>query len=549
MGPKWTGYYLTAPSHPLNRPSGTYFKTASPHMNKVKPLTAADYAAILRRRWLRVLIPAVLGPAIGYGLSRVLPPRYVSQSLLLVESQRVPDTIVPPVITEDLNARVSNIQEQVLSRTRLQPIIERLKLFRSEVASKTMDDLVAELQKDITVTPLKPIARSREDIVPGFSIEVTLDHASAAQQVCAEISSMFVDENIHQREESAQGTTSFLTSQLADAKQKLDEQDARLAAFQRKYMGMLPDETKTNLDVLVTLNTQLQAATQNLSRALENKKYAESVLAQQEQAWQITRDMQEGLNPAQDSNTLQKQLEELQARLTALRVNHTSAYPDVINVRAEIADVQRQIREAANVPPAAPKKPAAQASTGAAPEPLEIQKLQAQTHAYDEAIKDGTLEQQQLKKGIAEYESRLQLSPAIEEEYKKITRDHETALKFYNNLLGKQSESEMAGDLERRQEGEQFRVMDPANLPDSPSFPNRPLFAFGGLGLGLALGVGLAALTEKKNERIHTESDVEFYLGVRPLILLPSIDVPANGKNAQNGKVKQGRAQPASSVQ
>ena len=117
----------------------------------------------------------------------------------------------------------------------------------------------------------------------------------------------------------------------------------------------------------------------------------------------------------------------------------------------------------------------------------------------------------------------------MEQQYKELTRDHQTALGFYNDLLAKKTQSEMATDMERRQQGEQFRVMDPANLPTRPSYPNRQLFAASGLGVGLMLGLGMAMLFELRDKSLRNERDVEFYLQLPTLAVLPSIQ-GANGR-------------------
>ncbi|MGH9407497.1 MAG: GumC family protein [Terriglobia bacterium] len=489
-----------------------------------RTLTPQDYVAMLRRRWYLIAAPAIVGLVIGYGLIRVLPRRYTSQSLMLVERQQVPHDFVEPIITEDLNARIANIEEQTLSRTRLEPIIERYHLFAKDAAKSSIDGLVLRLQKAVTLTPLKPVIKTEDETIPGFYLSVTLNEPRTAQQVCAEIASMFVDEDIRQRQRSAEGTTSFLESTLADAKQKLDEQDARLAAFEGKYMGMLPDETKTNLSMLGTLNTQLQAVTQELNRAVQDKAYAQSVLAQQVQAWKLTEDMKNGYIPEGDHNPLLDQLAALQTQLANLKGRYTEQYPDVIKTEASIADLKKQIQGSSRP---ATSKPGGTAKAAAAIDPPQIQQLRGQVRAYDVTIKTDAGELQQLKAAVKSYESRLQLSPVIEEEYKKITRDHDTALKFYNSLLAKRDQSEMASELERRQEGEQLSVMDPANLPDAPSYPKPPLFIGGGFAAGLVLGLAAVLGIERNDKRIRTGRDVEYYLGTMVFAAIPSIEVTA----------------------
>lgn len=156
-------------------------------MEKIKPLTPEDLVGILRRRWIWIACLALLGPALGYGVARVLPARYTSETLMLVEQQQVPADFVKPVITEELNARVTNIQAQTLSRSKLQPIIEKYGLFKRETSKASMDDLVLRLQEAVKLEPITPILSSSERTVPGFHISVTLGDPRQAQQVCADM--------------------------------------------------------------------------------------------------------------------------------------------------------------------------------------------------------------------------------------------------------------------------------------------------------------------------------------------------------------------------
>ncbi len=462
-----------------------------------RELNIDDYLAILRRRWWVVLVPAILGPAIAYGLSLKLPSRYTSQTLILVEGQKVPDSFVMPVVTGDLSSRLATMEEQILSRTHLEPIIERFSLFKREAGQEPMEELVNRMRRNISLTPLK-------SMVTGFTVSFTADNPQLAQQVSAEITSMLIEENLRQRTRSAQGTTNFLQSQLEDAKRSLDEQDARLAEFKTKYMGMLPDESQTNLNILGTLNTQLEAVTQSVNRAQADKGYAESLLNQQITTWESVKG---GDNPHPE--TVEQQLAGLESALAGLETRYTSNHPDVIKLKTTIEQLKKKVRESAPVPK---DKRAPKTQENSLPEPLQIQQLRNQIRSYQSAIQERTREQERLQGQIKLYQSRVQLSPAIEQQYRQVTRDYQTALDFYNDLLKKKNQSEMATNLERRQEGEQFKVMDPANLPEKPSFPNRPMFAAAGFGGGLALGLGLTLLLELRDKSLRTERDIQFFL-------------------------------------
>ena len=186
-------------------------------------LTIDDILTILRRRMRVIIVPLLAGPLIAYAISLKLPARYTSKTLILVEGQKVPDSFVKPVVTGDLTSRLGNIEERILSRTRLESIIERLHPFPDVSGQASMEDLVTRLRKAVELAPTTPIVGSKEADLPGFYVSVTLSTPQLAQQVCTEIASMLIGENLRQREQSAQGTTSFLQTQLDDAKRRLDE--------------------------------------------------------------------------------------------------------------------------------------------------------------------------------------------------------------------------------------------------------------------------------------------------------------------------------------
>lgn len=490
-----------------------------------RELELDDYLAIARRRKWWIIVPTLVAPLIAFGVSLFLPEKWISQTMVLVEQQKVPDNYVKPVLSEDLDARLATMKEQILSRTRLQPIIERFDLYAGKALP--MEDRLVQMRKDVTVTPMRSqIARTGG--LPGFYIGYTAPSARVAQQVCSEITSMFLSENLKAREQSAQGTTDFLTTQLDDAKRSLDEQDAKLAEFQRKYIGQLPGQEQTNLNMLTTLNTQLDAATQALNRLQQDRTYADTMLNQQLAAWHTVKGA-----PLADADVLQKQLQDLETRLADLKTRYTDSWPEVISVQQKIAALRTMM---ASRPEAAPPTATEASSTS---EPKEVQQLRAQLRALDRAIADKKSEQQRIQQQISLYQGRIQLSPLVQEQFKKLTRDYQTALQFYNDLLAKKNQSEMATDLERRQQGEQFRVMDPPNLPEKPVFPNRPLFALGGLAAGLAIGLGIALLLEMRDKSVHSERDIEHFLKLPTLALLPTLHEGASSRRRALRRKKQ----------
>jgi polysaccharide chain length determinant protein (PEP-CTERM system associated) len=462
-----------------------------------------DYAAMFRRHKRTLILLAILGPALGYLLCFVLPKEYTSQTVILVEQPAVPTSYVTDISSGDLKQSLTTLQEQILSRSRLEGMIGKFGLYPGERAQHaSMETLVDRLRKKVAVTPVKPMAESNSTQLPGFVIKVTDRDPALAQKLCNEVASVFMQENQRVKHEQASGTTIFLSKQVEDAKARLDDQDAKLAAFKGRYSGSLPDEQQANLNVLAGLNTQLDAATQALNRAQQDKSFAESVLSQQLGS------------QSSDNPSAQKQLADMQSQLASLLAKDTEDHPDVIRMRQSIADLKQKMASSQGAAP----------TGGSTVDTPEIQQLRAQVHQYDAVMKEKTAQQRDVQRQIALYQSRLQLSPNVEEQYKVLTRDHQTALDFYNDLLKKRSESAMVSDMNHQAESAEFRILDAANLPEGPSFPNPLYFSLGGLAAGLALGVGIIVLREVRDKTLRTEEDVEFFLQLPTLANIPSVE-------------------------
>src|SRR6266446_6691502 len=251
-------------------------------MIKNGEITITEARRILRRYWWIVPLTVIGCGVLGLLVAITLPKRYTSQTLVLVDQPTVPTEYVRPVVSEELNHRLASMQEQILSRTRLEPIIEKLGLYAQDRGRVHIEDLVEWLRTSITITPLTSMPGTQNQSLPGFYVNVTFNNPQLGQQICTEITSMFMEQNAHALEQQAVRTTSFLSQQLAEAKGKLDAQDAKLAQFKKQYLGSLPEEEQTNLSLLMGMNSQLEANTQALSRAQQDKVFNESLFNQQQ---------------------------------------------------------------------------------------------------------------------------------------------------------------------------------------------------------------------------------------------------------------------------
>ncbi len=502
-----------------------------------RELGLEDYLAVLRRPRTALLIPLLFAPLGGFLASYAFPARYTSQSLVLIEDQTVPAGYVKPVITEDITQRIATMQQEVLSRKSLQPMVQRLGLVKK---GKTMEDVIGDIRSNLDIEPVqpagspgstsspaptssstkkKPVPNStNSNDIPGFTISFTATRARDAQLICGELTSLLLAENITAREQVAQSTTDFLSRQVEEGKRSLDEQDGKLAQFKREHMGQLPGDAEDNLKLLGSLNSQLDANTQTLNRAQQDKTYSESLLAQALTAWRAS---QASENP----QTLEQELTRLQSQLVVLQSRYTDDYPDVAKTKRDIADLKRKLKEINSAAPA----PAGDIAKSSLEEPAEIRQMRVQIHQYEDVITQATRTQKRLQDQIGQYESRVSLSPSVEEEYKALTRDYESAQNSYNDLLAKKAQAEVQTDMERNQQGEQLRLLNAAGLPDTPTFPVWWMLTLGGLGAGLGVGLVIAVLLEFQDKTLRDEKDISAALELPTLVSVPWVVAETEG--------------------
>jgi len=479
-------------------------------------LTYPEVRRMLRRYWWIVSTTAVTLASLGFLAAIVLPKKYTSSTVVLVEPPAVSPEVVPTLVNEDLYRHLASMKEQILSRSRLQPIIEKFHLFADKRQSEHMEDSVERLKNTIEVELMQPMAGSANRQPPGFHVSVTFSDPLLARNICQEITSMFMEQNISSREKQVQDTSQFLTQQLAEAKASLDQQDAKLAQFKRQYLGSLPEEQQSNLSLLAGMNSQLEATTQSLSRAQQDKAFNESLLGQQDA---LLKTAQSG---TQSAESLDLQLASLQEQLSALLAKYTPEHPDVIKLKAQIEDVKRKI---ASVPETKP-------NSAAPRETPQMQQLRAKIKQDDISIADLSRHQTQIQDQIRLLQSHVQASPMVEQQLKELTRNYQTALDSYNDLLKKQQKSSMAIDLEHQQQSETFRVLDPPSLPLKPSFPKKLYFVGGGFGAGVALGIAILYLLAMADKAMYTERDVELCLKLPVLTMVPNVGPVLTGRAA-----------------
>jgi len=500
-------------------------------MMENRQLTVDDYLAMFRRRIKMILIPTLLAPLVGFGASYLFQPKYTSRATVLVEEPTLPEGAIP----QDISNRVATVEQRVLTAEGLRPLIENLKLGQGTSAGVKMN----EIRQNIAIQPMPaiplPVAGGeRRAQVPGFYLDYTAANAHEAQNVCAGLVDLILQENLKEIGVHNTETNDFLAHQIADEKRKLDEMDKKVADFQKRHNYTGTSDAEKNMQVLMTLNSQLDANTQGLNRAQQDKAFSESMLRQQVAAWKASQNSS-GANP----QALDKQLSDLQSQLLSLKTRYTDDYPEVQKAKRDIQELQRQIAAAnaaaSNTTSASSNKNKNDESE--LNEPPEIRGLRVQIYQLAQNITQATREQQKLQEQIRDYQARVALSPAIEEEYKQLTRDYQSMLKVYDDDVARKRGAEKQEAVNVQQLGQRMTVLNGADLPQSPSFPNRLLFSGGGLAGGLALGFGLALWLEMRDQCVRTEQDVLSVLQLPVLSQVPWVrDEDGDKHNRRQGK-------------
>jgi polysaccharide chain length determinant protein (PEP-CTERM system associated) len=487
-----------------------------------KPSEIPDFQQVMgivrRRRW-HFLLPFFGGWLLVWGISWFLPSVYRSVTLIIVEQPAVPEKLVASNIDLDIQRQLDSITQQILSRTRLIHIIESLNLYAEERKHKSPDDLVEAMRKDIDIE----LVRSDDKKLSAFNIYYSNRNPKMAQLATAELANLFISENSVQRQERSANTTNFLEGQLDQARAKLAEQEARVREFKDKHIGELPTQTQSNLQILGGLQSQLTSQEDSLNRAKQQNTYLESLLNQYRT---MERGTKSGDGGAVGLAAIDKELDRLKAQLADLSSHYTDKHPDVRKTREQIARTEkmreRVIADMNKTPGSS--TPDTPVSVPFDPKSAPLLELESQLQANRAEIVNRQSEIKELQGKIYEYQGRLNHAPVMEQQFTDITRDYEQSKASYDSLLAKKNQSEMATDLEKTQQGEHFRMLDPPNLPAKPDRPNRLRLCALGLLAGLVLGGLTAAGTEVMGGKIYTEREIKKIVPFDVIAEIPALE-------------------------
>ncbi len=475
----------------------------------IRQYKPADIAgAVIRRRWW-ILLPFAIGVAAAPVLAELAPERFRSEALLLVIPQQVPNDYVTPTVTQSIEERLPAITDQILSRSRLEQIILQMDLYTSERSREVMEDIIQRMRKDVTTS-----ATGRD--VNSFRVTYVSDSPEKARRVTERLASLYIEQNLKDRENQADSTSQFLTTQLDEAKRRLVEQEKKLEEYRKSHAGQLPSQLQGNLQAIQTASLQLQSINESSNRAQERRLLIERQIADTQAVPLPTPP------PAPAENVLpttEQQLERARARLEFILQRYTPEHPEVVSLQRSIAELSTKLEEEG------PSKTANQATSVTAAESAQQKKildLRAELEVIDLQLAANRSEAARLQAAIAGYQSKVDIVPTRESELVELTRDYGTLQAAYTNLLVKREESLLAANLERRQIGEQFKLLDTASMPERPfnAFQRLAVMASGAI-VGLILGLLAVAFLEYRDRSFKSEDEVVKALSVPVLALIP----------------------------
>lgn len=476
---------------------------------------------ILRRRWY-FLVPLFFGWLLVWGTSWLLPSVYRSGTLILVEQPTVPSQyVVPNIASDNLQDRLQSITQQILSRTRLMRIIESQNLYADRRDRSTPDEVVERMRKDIEIE----LVHDRDELT-AFNVYYSSLDPLVAQRVTKQLTDLFISENLEERQEQSENTTQFLESHLEDARKSLSEQEQRIRQFKDEHLGDLPGQLQSNLQILSGLQTQLGGEQDALNRAKQQNVYLESLLGQ----YRSVQRSKPGDTVSVGLPALDQELDRLKARLADLSSHYTDLHPDVRKVKEQIAkaeimkqEITADLKAKAKAAVTGDGATTSMASEAEISEMSPKSELESQLKVNRIEIANRELGSAELKSKIAEYQSRLNREPVREQQLAELTRNYDQSKANYDALLKKRNDSELATSLERRQQGEHFRILDPPSLPVKPHSPNRLKLSVIGLIAGLVLGGGLSAGAEMVDDRLYSEKQLKELLSVSVISEIPPI--------------------------
>jgi len=483
-----------------------------------KKYTPEDILYILRRRFWWLVVPLAIAAATAGVYARLQPNLYRSQTRIMVVPQRVPESFVRSTVTTRIEDRLSAISQQILSRATLETIILEFDLYADERRTMLMEDVVARMQRDIRVVPERGET---------FLVSFVGRDPGSVMRVTQRLASLFIDESLRDRQQLADGTNEFLESQLEDAKRRLVDHEKKLESYRVRYAGQLPNQVEANVRAAQTLQAQVQSILDQITRDQERRLMIDRQIAEHElQLNDPAAVLQTNATPPDPRSVaaapLVDQLLAAQRNLAALvQRGRKEGHPEHQRQLSLIRDLEAKVAAAMRDAPASVVAAAPVPSGTDLARRRRISELRDDLNTIDQRVAELRQKEAELRQRATEFQQRAEAGPSRESELVELMRDYNTLQHLYTGLLNNREQARIAANLEKRQIGERFRLLDPANLPQRPFSPNRERTVMIGAFAGAALGLGLIGLFEYRDRSLKTDEEVATVLSLPVLAVVP----------------------------
>jgi polysaccharide chain length determinant protein (PEP-CTERM system associated) len=481
------------------------------------------------RRWFLV-VPMVVCSFAALVVSALLPDMFESDMLIQIIPQRVPDSYVRSTVTMKTEDRLSAVSAQVMSRTQLEAMIREFDLYRGHRERLPMEDVVELMRSSIAVELVRSTGSRETQQVDAFHLRFKYGDPELATKVTQRLGTLYIDYNARDRGALAQATNQFLETQLVEARARLEVQERKLEQFREAHAGRLPSQLDFNMQAIQSAQMQVQAVVESLARDRDRKMMLERLYndAQAEPAAVAVTPAPANTTTPEPAatGTARQQLELARTTLARLELRLKPEHPDILRAKRMIADLEVRIQDEVKAAPtttavAAPPPALTQAEQTRRER---LTQMRAEIESLDRQITFKESEEQRVRAKVVEYQQRVEAVPGTESEWTALSRDYETLQTAYRGLLSKSEESKVAADLERRQIGEQFRILDAARTPVRPVSPNRLQVNAVGAGLGVFIALALVAFLEIKDSSFRTDADVFNVLALPVLAQVPYLE-------------------------
>lgn len=507
---------------------------ADPFQNQLPIKPDQLLAIILKRKWF-IIVPLCVTLTIGLYQTLTATKTYEASTLILVQPQRVPTNYVRSVVTSSINERISTISQQILSRSNLEKIIDQFGLYE-DAKDMYLEDKIASMRKRVQVK----IERARHG-AEAFSIIFTGSEPNRVMRIANTLASYFMDENLKVREAQAVGTSEFLDAELEKTQKRLEDREKRLAEYRRKYLGGLPDELDTNLRTLDRLQGQLTTEREQLRLVRNSLSLIETQIAQsKEMASQSFDDSFSSFDLETGSfeeSENERKLAAVQGQYDLLLLRYTEKHPDVQKVKATMNKLEKAIADEKKAAELEFEDDMSEIGSETVPGNDEVISEMPNFAAMQQEVQKKQLQGElrkiqsdisKLEQQMKIYQQRVDDTPKRELELQSLRRDYSNIQDVYNSLLDRKLEAELSVNMEKKQKGEQFRILDHARLPEKPITPNVKMLFLMSIAAGLGIGAGFIFLLEMFNTTIRWEEEIEEDFGLKIIAAIPPLAVPGH---------------------